>query len=362
MKVACLQFNPDLGAVQHNIDRANVLLNYIKPSQLELLVLPEMAFSGYNFPNIEAITPFLEPTTAGPTARWAIETAKRLNCTVVVGYPEVYTDFEGRPRRYNSTVTVSPTGQILMNYRKSFLYYTDETWASEGPNGSCQNLSATDVFKPFFCGSLGRLGNVGHGICMDINPYKFTAPWTDYEFATTMLRENVKLVILSMAWLCHLLPHELQQEPEKPDMPTVAYWLERFFPFLETQREIIVVFANRCGTEGNREESRRTENGEELEEGDQVCYAGSSCVMKFQGGRVSMFDRHDGPAILGKGEEGVLVVDTSQVSSNILRGREILRSSHTDRIVACKIFIDDCKCGGVIQANTFSEASRLLTS
>jgi len=69
MKLACLQFNPRLGAVQHNIDRANALIQ-LRPSQVDLLVLPEMAFSGYNFPSLEAIKPFLEPTTLGPTSRW----------------------------------------------------------------------------------------------------------------------------------------------------------------------------------------------------------------------------------------------------------------------------------------------------
>ena len=149
---------------------------------------------------------------------------------------------------------------------------------------------------------------------MDINPYRFEAPWTDYELATTMLRENVKLVILSMAWLTHLLPEDLTIEPDQPDMPTVAYWLERFSPFLETDKEIIVVFANRCGIEGSRLSPLDGRRNGDVEQGDQVCYAGSSCVMKFQGGRVSMFDRNDGPAILGKNEEGVLVVDTSQVA------------------------------------------------
>ena len=316
MKIATLQFNPTLGAVKQNIDRANAILTSENPSQLTLLVLPELAFTGYNFPSLEAIKPYLEPTAAGPTSQWAIETAWRLGCTVTVGYPETSTDqATGVTKHYNSTVTVSSSGRVLANYRKSFLYYTDETWASEGPNGAASH-SHTETSKPFFCGPLGRLGLTGHGICMDINPYQFTAPWTDYEFANTMLRENVRLVILSMAWLTRLLPQELEIEPDKPDMETVAYWTERFFPFIESapREEIIVVFANRCGTEGNVRDSTHVENGEVVEEGDRVCYAGSSCVMRFQDGGIRMFDKGDGVAILGKSEEGLLVVDTSQVS------------------------------------------------
>lgn len=320
MHIAILQFNPTLGAVSFNINHADALLRSINPSQqLDLLVLPELAFSGYNFSSLEAIEPYLEPTTAGTTTEWASSTAKRLGCHVIVGYPE---RCEADARNYNSTVTVSPTGEVLLNYRKSFLYYTDEKWAAEGPAGSCSSSHHTANHTPFFAGSLGSLGTVGHGICMDINPYKFTAPWTEYEFATCMLRNSVKLVVLSMAWLTRLLPGELTLEPEAPDMETVAYWLERFFPFLASDEEVIVVFANRCGTEGTQAGSVEVENGVEVvETGDRVCYAGSSCVMKFQAGGVRIFERGEGPSILGKGEEGVLVVDTEKAARYLLQSR-----------------------------------------
>lgn len=43
-------------------------------------------------------------------------------------------------------------GETIANYRKSFLYYTDETWALEGPDG-------------FYDGEIEGLGNVAMGIC-----------------------------------------------------------------------------------------------------------------------------------------------------------------------------------------------------
>ncbi|KAI9772598.1 MAG: Carbon-nitrogen hydrolase, partial [Candelina submexicana] len=86
--------------------------------------------TGYNFPSLPSITPFLEPTTSGPSTRWALSTAERLHCNVTIGYPE--TTLTPRPNRYNSAVTVSPSGAILAHYRKHFLYYTDESWAEEG--------------------------------------------------------------------------------------------------------------------------------------------------------------------------------------------------------------------------------------
>lgn len=48
MKVGCLQFGPKLGKVKENIEKADALIEEAGPScsGLDLLVLPEMAFSG----------------------------------------------------------------------------------------------------------------------------------------------------------------------------------------------------------------------------------------------------------------------------------------------------------------------------
>ncbi|KAF1981026.1 carbon-nitrogen hydrolase [Aulographum hederae CBS 113979] len=288
MKVACLQFAPKLGRVDDNIDRANGLIQRAANfNHVDWLILPEMAFSGYNFPSLEAITPFLEPTphpsqhleAYGITTRWAVTTAQFLKCTITVGYPELHTPSTPNtpPIRYNSTVTVSPTGVILSNYRKTHLYYTDETWASEGPTR-------------FFAGPLGTLGPVAHGICMDINPYKFLAPWKDYEFCAHAMAAQSPLITVSMAWLTRLEAEEITELPLQPDRETLTYWLERFWPLKERAGEepVIIVCANRCGVEGA------------------AVYAGTSAVFRIQRGRAFILD------MLGKCEERVLVVDLNQ--------------------------------------------------
>lgn len=312
MKIATLQLNSHIRQRSQNIAQANdILASKPLPGGLDLLVLPELAFTGYNFPSLESIKPFLEPTTSGPTTQWAIATAKRLGCHVIVGYPEVSTDVETSSsdskgerektevayKNYNSTVTISPSGEILANYRKSFLYYTDESWAAEGPGG-------------FYCDSLGTLGRVGLGICMDINPHEFTAPWDAYEFTSHMLTEDAKLVVLSMAWLTHTPLEALLLSPEKPALETISYWIERFAPFLgasKTGGDITVVFSNRVGTEVNEVKEMTAKNGQMVPLGDAANYAGSSCVMRFHGGNVSILD------MLGQAEEGFLVIDTVEV-------------------------------------------------
>ena len=52
MRIACLQFSPQLGKVEENIARANGLLSQASNSipPIDILVLPELAFSGTYIP------------------------------------------------------------------------------------------------------------------------------------------------------------------------------------------------------------------------------------------------------------------------------------------------------------------------
>lgn len=56
------------------------------------------------------------------------------------------------PEYYSSTLAINGDGETIANYRKSFLYYIDESWALEGPDG-------------FYDGEIEGLGNVALGIC-----------------------------------------------------------------------------------------------------------------------------------------------------------------------------------------------------
>jgi protein N-terminal amidase len=139
---------------------------------------------------------------------------------------------------------------------------------------------------------------------MDINPYRFTAPWTAYEFANHVLASQTPLVVLSTAWLTHIPLEDLHAERFKPDQETVVYWMERFAPLkLAAEKqgiETTVVIANRVGTDPPASS-----------------FAGSSCVMRFRrGGVVEIFD------VLGRAEEKVLVVDLGKTPKFTLARRE----------------------------------------
>ena len=255
---------------------------------------------GYNYPSLASILPHLEPTASGPSTDWAKATASRLNCIVTVGYPELCTsppsatnteDFspDGKVIAYNSTISVSPTGEILAHYRKTHLYYTDETWAQESPSGW---LSTSLTLAPKTCPE--QIVQANFGICMDLNPHKFEAPWEEYEFASHALRSGSELLVLSMAWLTDLDASELAAHAEEPDLHTLSYWIERLKPLVEAESEVIAAFGNRCGEEGVR-------------------YAGSSWVGKVGNGVVKICE------IMGRAQEGVIVADTEKEPKWILR-------------------------------------------
>lgn len=46
MRLSCLQFSPQLGKVKENMARVDTLLETVAPQSLDILVLPELAFSG----------------------------------------------------------------------------------------------------------------------------------------------------------------------------------------------------------------------------------------------------------------------------------------------------------------------------
>ncbi|KAF3916938.1 hypothetical protein ABW21_db0208894 [Orbilia brochopaga] len=270
MKIACLQFDPQIGKVQENIHRADDILQHALgiedvQDKVDILVLPELAFTGYVFDSKTSIRPFLEPTASGITAQWAQATSRRLRCYIVVGYPELadgYTPPKQSPQRpvisdpfsetpidvdeddeddkiqrysYNACVVTSPDGEVVMNYRKTFLYTTDEIWASEGSSFGTLTLTIPTASPPSSASSsspAAKTVTVALGICMDLNPYRFAAPFTKYEFANHVLSTGAQLVVMPMAWETKdkLDPRDLKLIPRARHSSTIGYWAMRLQP------------------------------------------------------------------------------------------------------------------------------------
>lgn len=193
---------------------------------------------------------------------------------------------------FNSLLVVDENGEILLNYRKQFLYYTDETWASEGDGGWGYYALKFDSHRPSQDNATRQQVPTTFGICMDINPYRFEAPFTAWEFANRVLDSQSQLVIVSTAWLT-LEGREAIASlgRNQPDMDTFTYWIRRFWPLIEkrmahdgdidgggssslrsgtpqSEKKVVLVFANRTGVEEGTEGVNPT-----------ATYAGTSTII-----------------------------------------------------------------------------------
>ncbi len=151
--IAVVQYKPRRGARNSNLPGLAALTAEALQAGAKVVVLPEMASTGYRFPNPEVIRPMSEPPR-GPTFRTFSPLARQYKAVIVVGFVE---DCEGR--LFNSALVISADGRIEAVYRKRLLYIDDHTWASPG-----------DLPYPLF---QTAYGTATVGICMDINDPRF---------------------------------------------------------------------------------------------------------------------------------------------------------------------------------------------
>ncbi|KAL8407581.1 hypothetical protein RB594_006419 [Gaeumannomyces avenae] len=277
MRIGCLQFAAKKGDIDWNLKRADSVLAKADPAALDhvdLIVCPELAFTGSNFDSLQDIYPYLEPSTSGITALWARTIALRYNATVAVGYPEkVETEgWSTSPEYYNSLVVVNGDGETVANVRKRSLSSTDPKWALESKQDG------------FVSTHIEGIGQTTIGISTDL----FTSP-SDCEFALHAVKAASNLVLVSMSWAAKSEARLFSRTPAEPDMDALTAWTQQLVPLIEEEgrEEVIVVFCNRCGSE---------ENG--------VAYSGTSAVLGIKNGNVSVY------GLLGRATKELLVVDT----------------------------------------------------
>lgn len=350
LKIACVQINPNIGQIESNIKKVHQILARIQ--RADIVMLPEFAITGYNFLSKQAIEPYLELTTSGRSTQLAKEILNKFECFTMIGYPEK--DKEEDYKIYNSAVLTAPNGNVLYNYRKTFLYDTDVSFGClENPDKEFSPLHLV-LDKEYY---LNKQPNAEYptvatniGICMDINPYQFTAPFNKFEMSLACFANRAKLVLCPMAWLSTKSPsisdmgnktrqseiyklrffshddtpaynleaipqddyptHLVEQQavhdkpfvPQTPDYSTINYWILRFFPFLTHPsnqltkyfKSVTVVACNRVGIESD------------------VLYGGSSAIFQFTDttGNYEVDNRNPSVSVkgcLGQGEEGILV-------------------------------------------------------
>ncbi|GAC1431205.1 MAG: amidohydrolase [Ktedonobacteraceae bacterium] len=147
-RVAAIQYEPTLGEKEKNVTRLLQLVEEATTHGAKLIVLPEIATTGYCWQSRTEIAPYVEPIP-GPTTDRFQYLATAHACYIAVSLPEV------DPRTnvyYNSMVLLGPEG-LIGTYRKIHSFISEPRWARDG-----------DLGMPVWDTPLGRLSGL---ICMD---------------------------------------------------------------------------------------------------------------------------------------------------------------------------------------------------
>ncbi len=149
-RVAAIQYGPRLGEKERNIYELDLLVQEAIAHQARLIVLPEMATTGYCWTSREEIAPYVEPIP-GPTTAHFQHLASSHRCYIAIGLPEVDPLTQAY---YNSVALLGPDG-LVGTYRKLHSYISEPRWARDG-----------DLGIPVWETELGRLCAL---ICMDVS-------------------------------------------------------------------------------------------------------------------------------------------------------------------------------------------------
>jgi predicted amidohydrolase len=123
LKIGVFQFAPEFGNVPANLDKIE---KAIDGSDADLIVLPELCTTGYQFVSTLEVRSLAEPVREGETVRRLESLCKKNGFLLVAGIAESADDV-----CYNSSVLIGPEGWIG-TYRKVHLFREEKLWFRPG--------------------------------------------------------------------------------------------------------------------------------------------------------------------------------------------------------------------------------------
>lgn len=240
LAVASVQMEPHVGHTAANVARSVALIEQAAAKGASIVVLPELANSGYVFASRAEAFALAEPVPDGPSTRAWAEVAQRCNVHVVAGIAEREGD-----RLYNAAAVLGPRGW-LGTYRKLHLWGDEHLFFEPGNKG-----------LPVFHTELGRLGVL---ICYD--------GWFP-ETYRLLAMQGVDLVCMPTNWVP--MP---QQPADRPAMATTLAMASAH------SNGMNIVCANRTGVERGQP------------------FVGQSLIVGAQGWPLAGPASHDGEEIL----------------------------------------------------------------
>jgi predicted amidohydrolase len=126
MKAGFVQFSPEFGKIDENINKA---ISMIEKVDAQLIVLPELFNTGYLFVSVDEASNLAEEIPAGKTTQALCRLARQKNMYIVAGIAE-----KSGYKLYNSAVLISPAGYVA-TYRKIHLFNEETLWFQPGEEG-----------------------------------------------------------------------------------------------------------------------------------------------------------------------------------------------------------------------------------
>ena len=216
MKAGFLQYKPEFGNPEKNTDRIKEL---ISDAEFDLLVLPELANTGYLFTDKSELEELSEEIESSKFCDELKKICKETNAYIVSGISERYKD-----KFYNSSVLVSPDGSII-TYRKIHLFDREKLWFTPGDTPlQVQEIDTTENGKV----------KIGMMICFD---------WIFPETARTLALKGAQII-------CH------------PSNLVMSYCQTAMFT-RALENHVFTITANRTGVE-KRGDKELTFTGESV--------------------------------------------------------------------------------------------------
>ncbi len=201
-RVAAIQYEPVLGEKEKNVSDLLRLVERAAQHEARLIVLPEMATTGYCWESRAEVAPYVEPLP-GPTTERFQAVARKYGCYIALSLPEVD---PATNVYYNSMALLGPE-KLIGTYRKIHSYISEPRWARDG-----------DLGMPIWETPLGRLTGL---ICMDAEYF---------EAARIPALRHADVLLFPTNWLAEKSPS--------------GSWMARAF-----ENSVYFIAANRYGRE-----------------------------------------------------------------------------------------------------------------
>ena len=186
MRIGYLQFRPVFGEVEINVAAMKRLISTV---DADLLVLPELANTGYTITAKEELARIAEPFESSPSLDALQQLARERSCALVVGFAE-----SNGQNLYNSSALLYPDGDRKL-YRKIHLFGAENRFFSPGDIPFAVHdyhgvkLGMMICFDWFFPESMRMLALKGAQIVC--HPVNFVLPWGPKSMIVRSLENRV---------------------------------------------------------------------------------------------------------------------------------------------------------------------------